>query len=104
VQGDASPLESAARLWPPLAIFIAREKSLSAWAATRGPFIRFCYEFLRFGLKQGWACLCGGAMVGLLIGTHPFYPVHVPLARYDFLVVAAVILQILMLAFRLETF
>ncbi len=104
MQADTSRTESAARLWPPLAIFIVREKRLSAWVAARGPFIRFCYEFLRFGLKQGWACLFGGAMVALLIGTHLFYPTHAPLARYDFLVVAAIVLQAVMLASRLETF
>ncbi|MEW6437422.1 MAG: DUF817 domain-containing protein [Pseudomonadota bacterium] len=101
---DRPPTDSAARLWPPLAVFIAREKRLSDWAAGRGPVIRFLYEFLRFGLKQGWACLFGGAMVALLIGTRLYYPAAAPLARYDFLVIAAIVLQIAMLASRLETF
>lgn len=62
----------------------------------------FAYEFLLFGLKQAWACLFGGAMVGLLIITHFVWPAHAPLARYDFLVLAAIGLQALLLATKLE--
>ena len=61
------------------------------------------YEFVRFGIKQGWACLFGALMLALLIGTHLFYPRGASLARYDFLVLAAVAIQIAMLAFKLET-
>ncbi len=43
-------------------------------------------------------------MLVLLFGTHLFYPVNAPVARYDFLTVAAVLIQVAMLAFRLETF
>lgn len=62
------------------------------------------YEFLRFGMKQAWACLFGGLMVGLLIATHYWYPRGRALARYDFLFLAALCFQALLLAFRLETF
>src|SRR5690348_3142225 len=48
-------------------------------------------------------CLFGALMLALLIGTHFFYPKGASLARYDFLVIAAVLIQILMLGFRLET-
>lgn len=61
------------------------------------------YEFLLFGFKQGWACLFGALMLGLLIATHLWYPASAPLARYDFLTIAAIAIQIAMLAFRLET-
>ena len=61
------------------------------------------YEFIRFGLKQGWACLFGGLLLALLIGTHLFYPRGSPLTRYDFLFLAALAIQAGMLAFRLET-
>jgi uncharacterized membrane protein YoaT (DUF817 family) len=61
------------------------------------------YEFALFGFKQGWACLFGGLMLVLLLGTHLFYPADAPLARYDFLTLAAVGIQAAMLAFRLET-
>lgn len=56
-----------------------------------------------FGLKQGWACIFGGAMLALLMGTALWYPADAPLARYDFLVIGAVLIQAAMLAFRLET-
>lgn len=61
------------------------------------------YEFLLFGFKQGWACLFGALMLALLLGTHLFYPADAPLARYDFLTIAAVTIQLTMLALRLET-
>ncbi len=61
------------------------------------------YEFLLFGFKQGWACLFGGLLLALLLATHFLYPDDAPLARYDFLTLAALAIQIGMLAFRLET-
>ncbi len=61
------------------------------------------YEFLLFGFKQGWACLFGGLLLALLLGTHLFYSDDAPLHRYDFLTIAAVAIQAGMLAFRLET-
>ena len=61
------------------------------------------YEFLLFGFKQGWACLFGALLLFLLIATHLFYPRDAALARYDFLVIAAVAIQAGLLAFRLET-
>jgi len=60
-------------------------------------------EFLVFGLKQAWACLFGGAMLAVIIATRLWWPDDAPLARHDFLVLAAVTIQIAMLAFRLET-
>lgn len=61
------------------------------------------YEFLLFGFKQGWACLFGALLLGLLLGTHLFYPADAPLARFDFLTLSALGIQIAMLALRLET-
>lgn len=61
------------------------------------------YEFLLFGFKQGWACLFGGLMLGLLLATHLFYPDNAALARYDFLTLAALVIQAGMLGLRLET-
>ncbi len=61
------------------------------------------YEFLRFGMKQAWACLFGGLMVGLLLATHFWYPRGAALARYDFLFLAAIAMQVALLAFKLET-
>ncbi|MCJ2186385.1 DUF817 domain-containing protein [Novosphingobium beihaiensis] len=61
------------------------------------------YEFLLFGFKQGWACLFGALLLALLLGTHLFYPQNAVLARYDFLTLSALTIQIAMLALRLET-
>jgi uncharacterized membrane protein YoaT (DUF817 family) len=76
-----------------------------AWRAAfvRGPVTGFLFEFVSFGVKQGWACLFGGLMLALLIGTHLFYPDDASLARYDFLTLAALAIQAVMLATRLET-
>jgi uncharacterized membrane protein YoaT (DUF817 family) len=95
-------MRSAAALWAPLARCIAAEERIGLWAEQRRS-TAFAYEFVRFGLKQGWACLFGGAMVALLVATHFWYPRGFALARYDFLFLAAVAIQIAMLAFRLET-
>ena len=56
-----------------------------------------------FGFKQGWACLFGALMLGALLATHLWYPASAPIARYDFLVIVALVIQLGMLAFRLET-
>ncbi|MGJ3648797.1 DUF817 domain-containing protein [Sphingomonas sp. GlSt437] len=61
------------------------------------------YEFAVFVFKQGWACLFGALMLALLLATHFLYPAGAPLARYDFLTICAVVIQVLMLAFRLES-
>ena len=63
----------------------------------------FLYEFLRFGIKQGWACLFGGIAVALMMVTWRFYPVTAPLARYDFLFLCMIAVQIVLLGTRLET-
>ena len=59
-------------------------------------------EFVVFGLKQGWACLFGGALLGLLIATRLFWPHDAVLARYDFLFLSALALQAALLATKLE--
>ncbi|WP_432245138.1 DUF817 domain-containing protein [Arthrobacter sp. G.S.26] len=60
-------------------------------------------EFVVFGLKQGWACIFGAALLVVLMAARLWYPESVGLARNDFLTLAAVVIQILMVAFRLET-
>src|SRR5262245_32221534 len=100
--GPGREPRSAARLWAPLARFIEIEARIGAWAEQRRSTLVF-YELVRFGLKQGWACLFGALMLALLIGTHVFYPKGAWLARYDFLFLAALLIQAGMLAFKLET-
>lgn len=63
----------------------------------------YLYEFALFGFKQGWACLFGALLLALLLATHLAYPADAPLARYDFLTLAALAIQLAMLGFRLET-
>jgi uncharacterized membrane protein YoaT (DUF817 family) len=93
---------SAAALWAPLRRFIDAEARIGRWAQAR-PATAFAYEFVRFGIKQAWACLFGGAMVALIIGTYLWYPRAALLSRYDFMFLAALAIQIGMLAFKLET-
>jgi uncharacterized membrane protein YoaT (DUF817 family) len=73
------------------------------WAGARGWWARALHEFVCFGLKQAWACLFGGCMLALLLLTWAFYPGDAWLARYDFLALAALALQCLLIALRLET-
>lgn len=61
------------------------------------------YEFALFGFKQGWACLFGGLMLAMLLGTHLLWPADAPIARYDALTLGAIAIQATMLLFRLET-
>jgi len=61
------------------------------------------FEFISFGIKQAWACLFGGLMIALLIGTYLFYPADAALARYDFITIGAILIQIGMLIFKLES-
>jgi uncharacterized membrane protein YoaT (DUF817 family) len=94
--------ETAAARYPALARFIAWDEAIGAWAE-RKTWRLAVYEFVRFGVKQGWACLFGGLMLGLLLATHFGYPKDASLARYDFLVVAAVSIQVMMLWTGMET-
>jgi uncharacterized membrane protein YoaT (DUF817 family) len=83
--------------------FNAWEQALGNLALGRGPVTAGFYEFLRFGMIQAWACLFGGAMLALLLGSHLFWPADAPIARYDFLTVAALAIQLGFLMLRLET-
>ncbi len=77
----------------------ARLEAFDPPAGWRG----WLFEFFLFGFKQGWACLFGALMLALLLATHYLYPAQAPLARYDFLTLMAVLIQVAMLALRLET-
>lgn len=68
----------------------------------RGKLADGAIEFLVFGLKQAWACLFGGAMLAIILLTRLWWP-EVGLARYDFLFIAALLIQIAMVVLRLET-
>ena len=62
----------------------------------------FIKEFWIFGLKQANACVFGGFLLALMFISkywYPFEAVH----RYDFIFLAAVGFQVLLLVFKLET-
>jgi hypothetical protein len=45
------------------------EERIGRWAAQR-PGRAVAYEFVRFWIKQGWACLFGALMVALIPATY----------------------------------
>lgn len=79
------------------------DRRLARALRSHGRFAVFAHEFLCFGIKQASACLFGGLMVALLLATWRWYPPHAWLARYDFLTLAAVAIQVGLLATRMET-
>ncbi|MDR1063079.1 MAG: DUF817 domain-containing protein [Azoarcus sp.] len=89
--------------WWPYQALAAREAELGRRALALDGWRRVLYEFVRFGLKQAWACLFGGLMLALFIGTFLWYPQDAALARYDFLVLAALAIQAGLLLTRMET-
>jgi uncharacterized membrane protein YoaT (DUF817 family) len=81
----------------------ARVRARLETATPTGNLASGAYEFLLFGFKQGWACLFGALMLAMLFGTHFLYPASAPIARYDALTIAAITIQMGMLALRLES-
>ncbi|NWL12517.1 DUF817 domain-containing protein [Paenarthrobacter nitroguajacolicus] len=68
-----------------------------------GPLRGRLTEFVVFGLKQAWACVFGAALLAVIIAARLWYPDNAGLARNDFLTIAAVVIQVLMISFKLET-
>ncbi len=56
-----------------------------------------------FVLKQAWACIFGAALLVAIIATRLWYPADAALAPNDFLTIVAVLIQVGMIAGRLET-
>lgn len=71
--------------------------------AQKHSFNTLVYEFLRFGIKQAWACLFGGLLCALLIATFLWYPNNLLVSRYDFLTLMAILIQVMLLSLRLES-
>lgn len=86
--------ETLARVIPP--VERALERVMPVWLA------RGLVEFLVFGIKQAWACLFGGLLLSAIIVTALWWPEGASLARYDFLVIYAVSIQLGLLLTRLE--
>lgn len=93
IENRRLPLEDRGRRWL---------TDAQAWA-DRSRFNGWAFEFLWFGLKQGWACLFGGLLLALIVGTHLLWPEDAPVSRYDFLVVGALAIQAAMLTLKLES-
>lgn len=83
--------------------FLHRRRAVLHARYVRGPASQFIFEFICFGIKQAWACLFGGLMLAMLVGTYLYYPADAVLARYDFITLMAVFIQIVLLMTRLET-
>ena len=75
----------------------------SALAAGSGRWRAGLVELVAFGLKQAWACVFGAVMLALVVAARLLYPDGVWLARSDLLVLAAVGVQVAMIALRLES-
>ena len=60
-------------------------------------------EFILFGLKQAWACLFAGIMLGLMLTTKLVWQPDWWLYRYDFLFLAALAIQAIFLRLRMES-
>ncbi|GAA2929725.1 DUF817 domain-containing protein [Microbacterium luteolum] len=56
-----------------------------------------------FVLKQAWACIFGAALLLVIVAAQLWYPDDAALARNDALTIAAVVIQVAMLVFRLES-
>lgn len=67
-----------------------------------GPW-RWFVEFLVFGAKQAWACLFGFLLLVVIVAARLWYPDHAAIDRNDALTLAAILIQVGMLAGRLET-
>lgn len=85
------------------------EERIDAWARDRLQRLQgrraraWLVELTVFTLKQGWACLFGALLLALLLAARFWYPDGAWLARNDALTLAALALQVGMLATRLET-
>ena len=61
----------------------------------------FAHEFVLFGIKEAQACIFAGSFFALL-----FLSNHIPLfglARYDFLFISAIVLQVILFLTKVET-
>lgn len=63
----------------------------------------FLVECAVFLLKQAWACIFGVLLLVAIVAARLWYPDDAALARNDALTIAAILIQIGMLAFRLES-
>lgn len=60
-------------------------------------------ECVVFLLKQAWACVFGALLLVVIVAARLWYPDDTLLARNDALTIAAIVIQLGMLVFRLES-
>ncbi|MGO3147764.1 MAG: DUF817 domain-containing protein [Leucobacter sp.] len=60
-------------------------------------------ECVVFLLKQAWACVFGALLLVVIVAARLWYPDDALLARNDALTIAAIVIQLGMLVFRLES-
>lgn len=77
------------------------ERRLGDWMRARLPFA--VAEFVMFILKQGWASLFGFLILAAMVVTSRVWQEDWPIARYDALLIWALGVQAVFLAFRLES-
>ncbi len=90
-----TPLEERIDRWA--------QRRTAALTGTAGSWRLRFVELVVFGLKQAWACVFGALMLLLLVAARTLHPDDAVIARADVLVLAAVAVQIAMLALRLES-
>lgn len=83
----------------------ALDHRVHAWLAhaPRTGWKAWAVELAAFTAKQAWACVFGGAMLALVLAARLWWPDDAALARNDALTLAALAIQIIMVATRLET-
>lgn len=77
------------------------ERALGDWMRARLPFA--VAELVMFCLKMGWAGLFGGCLLLGMIATNKFWQNDWPIARYDALLIYALLLQALFLLTKMES-
>lgn len=63
----------------------------------------YAAEFVMFGLKQAWACLFAGLLLGAILVSRVIWQADWPAPRYDALFIFAIAVQVVFLALKLET-
>ncbi len=69
---------------------------------SNGTLRSFAVEFIWFGIKQAQACIFGALLLFGIIVTRLWYP-DIGINRYDFLFIYAVIIQVGLILFKLES-
>lgn len=101
--GETGPSGDSTRGFTRLerSIDLAAERILSQKPARGARAVAIeCVVFL---LKQAWACIFGALLLTVIIAAKLWYPDDAVLARNDALTIAAVLIQLGMLVFRLES-